>query len=130
MLLFDGDSNGYRRHVLPFAVSSPLVQRAVCVAAAFHLLPRRPELRAPAEQGRAAIIKRLREDGLSPSGAAPALDDATWATIVLLIVGDLVRGDEQVMILYHMLDAFLRARGPDRPAASELDKFLDSQSRL
>lgn len=129
MLLFDGDSNGYRRHVLPFAVFNPLVQRAVCVAAAFHLLPRRPELKAPAEQGRAAIIQRLREDGLSASGV-PVLDDATWATILLLIVGDLVRGDEQVMILYHMLDAFLRARGRHQPATSELDKFLDSQSRL
>ncbi|KAK7413744.1 hypothetical protein QQX98_007387 [Neonectria punicea] len=125
MLLFNNASNGYRRHVLPFAASNRLVQRAVCVAAAFHLLPRRPELRAPAEQGRAAIIQRLREDGLS----APALDDATWATILLLIVGDLVRGDEQVMILYHMLDAFVRARGGVEPT-SQLARFLNSQSRL
>ncbi|KAH7145923.1 hypothetical protein B0J13DRAFT_331822 [Dactylonectria estremocensis] len=128
MLLFNGASNGYRRYVLPLATSNRLVQRAVCVAAAFHLLPRRPELRAPAEQGRAAIIQRLREDGLSAAGA-PVLDDATWATILLLIVGDLVSGDEQVMILYHMLDAFLRARGGNEPT-SQLDKFLDSQSRL
>ncbi|KAH6987991.1 hypothetical protein BKA56DRAFT_612724 [Ilyonectria sp. MPI-CAGE-AT-0026] len=128
MLLFNGASNGYRRYVLPFATSNRLVQRAVCVAAAFHLLPRRPELRAPAEQGRAAIIQRLREDGLSATGA-PVLDDATWATILLLIVGDLVRGDEQVMILYHMLDAFVRARGGNEPK-SQLETFLNSQSRL
>ncbi|KAF7547131.1 hypothetical protein G7Z17_g7943 [Cylindrodendrum hubeiense] len=128
MLLFDNTTNGYRRQVLPFATSNRLVQRAVCVAAAFHLLPRRPELRAPAEQGRAAIIQRLHEDGLSAT-RAPVLDEATWATILLLIVGDLVRGDEQVMILYHMLDAFLRARGGNQPT-SQLGKFLESQSRL
>ncbi|KAF7560409.1 hypothetical protein G7046_g3748 [Stylonectria norvegica] len=127
MVLFNGYANGYRRHILPFAVSNSMVQRAVCVAAAFHLIPRRPELRAPAERGRAAIIQKLREDGLA---SATVFDESTWATILLLIVGDLVAGDEQIMILYHMLDAFLRAGGFNNESQSRLTRFLKSQSTL
>ncbi|CAM1507610.1 Fc.00g072510.m01.CDS01 [Cosmosporella sp. VM-42] len=126
MILFDGHSNGYRHHILPYAVSNNMVQRAVCVAAAFHLIPHRPELRAPAEQGRAAIIQKLREEGLA---STTVFDEATWATILLLIVGDLVTGDEQVMILYHMLDALIRAR-EHYPLQSPLSEFLKSQSTL
>ncbi|TID23591.1 fungal transcriptional regulatory protein [Venturia nashicola] len=61
------DDNGFRSHVLPFAVQCPLVRRAVCVTAAFHLSYKVPSLRADAEVGRGIVIKMLQEIALSGS---------------------------------------------------------------
>lgn len=69
MVMFDGTSNGYRHSVLPLACSDPMVQRAVSVTSALHLAPQMPELRVPAEGGRASIIDRLRRDVLTGSQA-------------------------------------------------------------
>ncbi|QDS69478.1 hypothetical protein FKW77_006403 [Venturia effusa] len=55
------DDNGFRSHVLPFAVHCPLVRRAVCVTAAFHLSQKVPSLRADAEAGRGIVIKMLQD---------------------------------------------------------------------
>jgi hypothetical protein len=131
MLLFDDDSNGYRHQVLPLANTDPVVQRAVCVVAAFHLSTSRamPELRAPAESGRAAIISKLRETAVSAGEGT--LSELTWATLLLLIVGDLVTGHEHVIVLYKMLRTFMDAY-PYRPdgRGSKLLNFLYYQSRL
>ena len=59
MLMYDDEANGYRRQILPLAHADPIVERAVCVAAAFHLSRQVPELRLPAESGRAAIVSKL-----------------------------------------------------------------------
>lgn len=81
------DDNGFRSHVLPFAVQCPLVRRAVCVTAAFHLSDKVPSLRADAEVGRGIVIKMLQNialqnakpydpnshpPGLRPSGPPPS----------------------------------------------------------
>ena len=127
MLMFDDEANGYRNQILPMAHSDLVVQRAICVVAAFHLSPIMPELRAPAESGRAAIISKLRH--------CSELDERTWTILILLIVGDLVTGHEHVLVLYRMLVSFLDARrqaqnDADGNSPSGLEKFLDYQSRL
>lgn len=62
------DDNGFRSHVLPYAAQDPLVRRAVCVTAAFHLSNKVPSLRADAEVGRGIVIKMLQEIALSNAG--------------------------------------------------------------
>lgn len=127
MLLFDDETNGYRHQILPFAFGDDVVQRAVSVAAAFHLSARVPELRAPAEAGRAVIIKKLKD--ASWSGSQQVFNESTWTTILLLIVADLITGSEDMVILYNMLMSFIKAKCVD-PNPSPLVKFLLSQSQL
>jgi len=127
MILFDGEKNGYRHQVLPFGVCNDLVQRAICVAAALHLAPKMPELRRPAEEGRAAIIRKLR-DNADVNGESGVFTEATWVAILLLIVTDLVTGNEDVLILYHMLQSYLKGRLP--ATETPLTRFVMYQSRL
>lgn len=128
MLMYDDEANGYRHQILPLAHSDPVLERAVCVAAAFHLSQRMPELRLPAENGRAAIIRKLSQTSFD-------LSDRTWATIVLLIVAELITGHEHVIELYKMLVAFLDARRQSQDQLgmkeeSTLGEFLHYQSRV
>lgn len=125
MLMYDDESNGYRHQILPLAHSDSVVGRAVCIVAAFHLSQRMPELRLPAESGRAAIVSKLSD----MAHLGEYLSDSTWATIILLIVADLVMGHEHVITLYNMLTAFLGARGQSQ-LTSPLAEFLYYQSRL
>lgn len=124
MVLFDDETNGYRHHILPIAYNELLVQKAVCIASAFHLSSQRPQLRAPAEIVRASLIRKLSE----ASAVSPDLSETTWATLVLLIVADLVIGHEDVSTLYKLLTVFLEARGPLKEPATQLEKFLYFQS--
>lgn len=128
MLMYDDENNGYRHQILPLAHSNPIVERAVCVAAAFHLSRKMPELRLPAESGRAAIIDKL-------STMSFDLSDSTWSTILLLIVADLITGHEHVLTLYKILVSFLDARGQAMGqhglgGGSPLQRFLYYQSRV
>lgn len=127
MVLFDTDFYGYRHSVLPLACHDSMVQRAVSVTSALHLAATMPELRAPAESGRAAVVRKLRND--AASGSATVLNDATWATLLLLIIGDLVTGHKDVLALHELLKTFLHARG-DAPPMSALEEFLLYQSKL
>jgi len=127
MILFDGETNGYRHEILPFGVCNDIVQRAICVAAALHLAPRMPELRGPAEAGRATIIRKLKETA-DMNCSSGVFTEATWATIMLLIVTDLVTGNEDVLILYRMLQSYLKCRPPN--TETSLTTFLIYQSQL
>jgi hypothetical protein len=125
MVLVDGISNGYRYHILPLAVNDVIVQRAVCVASAFHLSIQQPELRLPAEAGRAAIITKLKH----MAATEQVLTHSTWATIVLLFVGELITGSDNILTLYRMLMSFVNARGAEA-AMSPLADFLNQQTRI
>jgi hypothetical protein len=87
-----------------------------------------PQLRLPAESCRSAIISKLTASSFD-------LNDQTWATIILLIMADLVTGHEHAIMLYKMLVAFVDARtqakahgGSSR--ASQLESFLHYQSQM
>ncbi|KAI1781138.1 hypothetical protein F4818DRAFT_451343 [Hypoxylon cercidicola] len=120
MVLFDDESNGYRHHILPLAHSEPIVERAVCIASAFHLSSRQPKLRAPAEIVRDNLIRELSVAAVMQ----PDLSETTWTTLILLIVSDLVTGHEDVSTLYELLATFLDARGPLEEPATSLGRFL------
>lgn len=128
MIMYDDEANGYRNQILPIAHSNPIIERAVCVAAAFHLSSRMPELRLPAESGRAAVISKLTQ-------LSTDLGDTAWATILLMIVADLVTGHEHVVTLYKILVSFLDARSQAMGQSglsgnSPLGEFLYYQSRV
>lgn len=123
MVVFDDESNGYRYNILPMAHSELAVQKAVCVASAFHLSIKQPRLRNPAEIIRAGLIRELSE-----AAAVKPLSETIWATLVLLIVADLVTGHEDVSALYDLLTAFLNARGPLREPETPLERFLYFQT--
>lgn len=125
MILIDGQSNGYRHHILPLAYTDPLIQRAVCVASAFHLSVRNPDMRGAAEAGRAAIIQELR----IASSSRQVLNLSTWSTIVLLFIGGLIDGSSDILILYRMLMSFVSAKKGD-VEDSGLGVFLDQQTQL
>jgi hypothetical protein len=128
MLVFDGEANGYRNHILPMAAFDETLRRSVSVAAAFHLQSKMPELRAPAEGGREVIIQKLRR--LSDKGDPELVfNESTWATILLLIVGDLITGHEDILVLYRMLQTFLKAWGT-LPSGSYSTDFMRYQSKL
>lgn len=125
MILYDDEANGYRYQILPLAHQDHVVKRAVCVVAAFHLSSRIPTLRVPAEGGRDAIIRKLRESACQHSRP----DELSWAVVLLLVVGDLITGHEHVLVLYKILSSFNDTHGA-LESTSELVKFLYYQSRL
>lgn len=123
--LFDGAGNGWRNHVLPLAHADPMVQQAICANASFYLAPRMPHYLGAAEKGKAAIISHLRKK----ASREDALDESTWMVIILLIVGDLVNGNDEIISLYRMLISFMAARGTTE-LKSPLAKFLYFQTQL
>jgi hypothetical protein len=125
MLLVDDSSNGYRHVLLPLAVEDPVIQRAVCVASMFHLSIQQPELKLIAEAGRAVIIAKLQQ--MAAVGNVFTL--STWTTILLLLVGELVNGSDDVLTLYRMLMSFLGARGSNTDLSS-ISLFLRQQTDL
>ncbi|KIW04348.1 uncharacterized protein PV09_04637 [Verruconis gallopava] len=125
MILTDGITNGYRYQILPLAVEDAMVQRAVCVAAAFHLSIEQPQLRLPAEAGRAAIISKLKTKALI--GEVVSL--STWATLILVFVGELIVGSNDILTAHKMLTSFMKLRGSTADG-SGLASFCQQQTDI
>ncbi|KAK4543044.1 hypothetical protein LTR36_005821 [Oleoguttula mirabilis] len=130
VMVFLDEVNGYRHHILPFACSDPVVQRAVCVTAAFHLSAKVPGLRQPAEAGKTAIITKLREMAVRDEPSA-VLNHSTWAIILLLMVADLVVAGDDMQTLFNMLVSISKAKGADSCGnGNPLPAFLQEQTEL
>jgi hypothetical protein len=127
MVVLDDDTNGYRSLVLPMAFEDEVLRRAVSVVAAQHLSRQRPELQKAAEAGRAAVISRLRSDSLQ--SAEKVFNKFTWATLIVLLVGETVTGSADYGFLIQMLLS-LSLSNPGRDANSVLLNFLQAQTQL
>lgn len=127
----DVDNNGYRNLILPLAHEDPLVQRAVMVVSAFHLGTQRNqnELRQQAEMGRAAILARLRQDVMRGS-VEHVLNVSTWATLVILLVGETVTGSPDFVRLFSMLGSLTCLQNGNPLGSRGLSTFLDYQRRM
>lgn len=125
----DTDNNGYRDLILPLAHSDPLVQRAVLVVSALHLGNHQAQLRHQAEMGRAAILTRLRQDVVS-GRAEDVLNVSTWATLLILLVGETVTGSSDFVHLFSMLRSLMLLQNGDNLGSRAMSKFLDYQRRL
>ncbi|EUC40020.1 hypothetical protein COCMIDRAFT_10017 [Bipolaris oryzae ATCC 44560] len=128
MVVFDDDTNGYRSLVLPMALEDDLLRRAVGVVAAQHLSHQRPELQGAAEAGRAAVISRLRNDSLQQS-ADKVFNKFTWATLVVLLVGETVTGSADYHFFVQMLLS-LSMSNPGRDADPIISNFLQTQTHM
>ncbi|KAI5252791.1 hypothetical protein E4T42_03249 [Aureobasidium subglaciale] len=129
MVVFDDNSNGYRNFLLPLAYADDLVQRAVSVTAAFHLSTTRPDLLPIAEEGRSAIIQRLRADAFA-GNSNKVFSMSTWATIILLLVGETVTGSQDFVHLYPMLTNLLSNKRLLTVGSTSEREFLLQQSRM
>jgi hypothetical protein len=128
MVVLDDSSNGYRSLVLPMALEDDLLRRAVGVVAAQHLSHQRPELRDAAEAGRLGVISRLRRDSLKQS-ADKVFNKFTWATLIVLLVGETVTGSEDFCFFVQML-LCLSDNKPRRDSDPTLIAFLEAQTHM
>jgi hypothetical protein len=128
MVVLDTISNGYRELLLPMAFEDEVLRRAVSVVAAQHLSRERPELQDPAEAGRTAVITRLRKDSLSAT-ADEVFNKNTWATLIVLLVGETVTGSADYGFLIQML-LCLSANSRAEDENSTVVKFLQTQTNM
>ncbi|PWY69643.1 hypothetical protein BO94DRAFT_550809 [Aspergillus sclerotioniger CBS 115572] len=120
-------SNGYRDLILPMAFEDELLQQAVSVVAAQHLRPRQPSSQATTESNRSAIISRLRS--ASQLGSPDLVfNQSTWATLIVLLVGETVTGSSEYS---HLLQTLLTLASNMRAVEnSELNEFLTKQTDM
>ena len=128
MVVFDDASNGYRSVVLPMALEDNLLRSAVAVVAAQHLSRQRPELQKAAEAGRAAIISRLRNNSLQQP-ADRVFNKFTWATLIILLVGETVTGSADYRFFIQMLLS-LSMSNPARDLDPASTSFLQAQTHM
>ncbi|KAH9872740.1 hypothetical protein J1614_005134 [Plenodomus biglobosus] len=128
MVVFDTLPNGYRDFLLPMAAEDEVLRRAIGVVVAQHLSGEKPELADAAEAGRLAIISRLRKESLYRP-ADQVFNIYTWATLVILLVGETVTGSADYSFLVHMilcLSMNIRANHKETGAI----EFLQAQTNL
>ncbi|KAI0604630.1 Fungal specific transcription factor domain protein [Pyrenophora tritici-repentis] len=128
MVILDTSSNGYRDILLPMALEDEVLCRAVAVVAAQHLSRERLELQEVAEAGRTAIISRLRRDSLSAT-ADRVFNQFTWATLIVLLVGETVTGSADYSFLIQML-LCLSANSTVKSQELPVNRFLQTQTNM
>lgn len=128
MVVLDTVPNGYRDLILPMAIEDDVLRRAVGVVAAQRLSYERPELKDAAEAGRTAIISRLHRESMC-SPADQVFNKYTWATLIVLLVGETVTGNADYSFLVQMLlclSTSTIATGED----SDVTRFLQAQTNM
>ena len=123
------NNNGYRDLILPFAFQDPLLQRAVSVVSALHLSHWRPELLELAAVGRTAVLDRLRKDAMA-GDTSKVFSLSTWATLVVLLVGETITGTVEFVYLYGMLDSLMKAKDSRDHGSGTVGAFLVNQSHM
>lgn len=126
MVILDKVSNGYREFILPMALQDEVLCRAVVVVAAQHLSSGHPALELAAEKGRTAVISRLRRDA---SLESQVFNEFTWATLIVLLVGETVTGNADYSFLVQML-LCLSNNNVISAKESPLTRFLKAQTHM
>ena len=108
------------------ALQDEVLCRAVAVVAAQHLSQGQPALELAAEKGRTAVISRLRRDA---SLESQVFNEFTWATLIVLLVGETVTGNADYSFLVQML-LCLSSNNVIRTKESPLTRFLRAQTHM
>lgn len=127
MVVLDTVPNRYPDIILPMALDDEVLRRAIGVVAAQHMGRQRPEIKDAAEAGRIAIISRLRTDAMSAS-ASEVFNHYTWATLIVLLVGETVTGSSDYTFLVQMLLSLAIHSSGDKTSA--VSHFLQAQTNL
>lgn len=129
MVVMDSPANGYRDIILPLAANYPIVAQAVSVVAALHLSDGASEFQRPAELAQMAIIRKLRHHAeMLPPGAS--LDVSTWATILILLVGETITGSNDFTHLLIMLKCIERCGMEGIASPAPIRQFFLQQTRM
>lgn len=128
MVIVDGPHNGYRNLILPLAERDSMVQKAVCSISGFHLWRENAELRTTADIARAEVIQQMKQQASSTACAEQVLSASTWATLLVLLVGEMILGGDHYVYLLRMMCS-LRASGV-HDTSDELVAFLHRQTDL
>lgn len=127
MVILDNVSNGYRDVLLPLACEDQLLQRAICVVATQHLALHNSNYQNAADQSRAAVISQLCRDSLQ-SSPDRIFNVSTWATLIILLVGETITGSSECG---HMLQTLISlARNISHATPSGLTHFLLQQTHM
>lgn len=129
MVVLDFAGNGYRDIILPLAMHDDVLRRAVSVVAAFHLAQKAPQLRQAALAGHQAIVEKLRRDSLL-LGPEQLFTPYTWATIVVLLVGETITGADNYVYLLEMLTCLRQAPEAVEALPSSLREFFLQQVKM
>lgn len=127
MVVLDNVSNGYRDVLLPLACEDELLRTAVGVVASQHLALYNPNYQSMADDGRAAIISRLRRESLQASPDR-VFNLSTWATLIVLLVGETIKGSSEYSHLLQTLMCLIHNVGQIAPSAAR--DFLNQQSHM
>lgn len=127
MVILDGPHNGYRNLILPLAASNPMVRKAVSSVSGYHLWRNNPELRAAADISRTEVIQQMKNASVA-SNPEQALSASTWATLLVLLIGELILGGDHYIFLLRMMCS-LQASGVQEEN-SDLLEFLHRQTDL
>lgn len=127
MVILDKVSNGYRDFLLPLACEDEVLRSAITVVAAHHLALHQPYFQPIAEAGRSKLISRLRRDSLQ---ATPehVFNLSTWATLIVLLVGETVTGSSDYsLLLQNLVRVAQNIHATEQSATSQ---FLIQQTHM
>lgn len=130
MVAIDGLANGYRSLLLPIAWGDDLVRHALLASSANHLRFKRPKLTSLAINFQSKAIEKL-----AILSGSPESNDSTrvtvLATIILLIITDMMNGGSEFHLLFNMAKSWIEAMdqnlGPRAASKSPVDEFLLNQ---
>lgn len=99
------------------------------VVSGLHLGNQQITLRRHAEAGRAAILARLRQN-VAKGKLEDVLNVSTWATLLILLVGETVTGTSDFVQLFGMLCSLMSLQEHRISGSQAMSTFLDYQRRL
>ncbi|KAL6812259.1 hypothetical protein V8C40DRAFT_123309 [Trichoderma camerunense] len=129
MVVFDFKGNGYRDILLPLACEDELVGQAISVIAAFHLSQRAPHMRMAAEVGQHAILSKLFRDSLQLEPRR-LFSLSTWATILVLLVGETITGANNYIHLLEILSNLAQSSDAVTSLSVTTRGFIREQTRM
>ncbi|KAH8889158.1 hypothetical protein GQ53DRAFT_870080 [Thozetella sp. PMI_491] len=108
LVVFDGPSNGFRSHILPLAWDNNMVRYALMAASANQLRFKHHQLLPQALTFQSLAIEKL--SAVSKAGD-PSNDTrvAVFATIILLLITDMMNGGPQFHLLFSMVKSWIDA---------------------
>lgn len=129
MVVLDFNGNGYRQVVLPLACQDDLVGQAVSVISAFHLSQKVPSMHMAAEKGQELILSRLRHQSLNLE-PGQLFSMSTWATILVLLVGDTITGSNNYVYLLQLLSRLAQLAANEPSLSDATRAFVMEQTKM
>lgn len=126
----DNALNGYRSLLLPLAWDHDLVRCALLASSANQLRFKFPKLKSAAITFQSSAIEQLAVCSVSET-SSQATREAVLATIILLIITDMMNGGAAFHLLFNMAKSWIEAMNQNKSLGktpkSPLDKFLLNQ---